>query len=110
MNENSHPLVTEVHQTKPRSGIMLRITTEKKRSKVVLTVEGRLTGQTVPTLEQCSREPRAASPGEKVRINLCGGTFIHSGGKALPKEIHGQRGRPTAVRCLHGTVIQGSRR
>ncbi len=106
MNENSHPLVTEVHQTKPRPGIMLRITTEKKRSKVVLTVEGRLTGQTVPTLEQCWRELRAASPGEKVGINLCGVTFIDAAGKALLKEIHGQGGRLTADGCLNEAIIK----
>src|SRR5258707_4915157 len=98
MKENSHPLVTEVHQTKPRPGIMLRITTEKKRSKVVLTVEGRLTGQTVPTLEQCWRELRAASPGGKGGINPFGGPFISPPRQALPKGIPGPGRAPTCAR------------
>src|SRR5260370_7443142 len=85
---------------------MLRITTEKKRYDVVLTVEGRLSGQTVPRLEQCWRELRAASPGEKFGINLCGVTFIDAAGKALLKEIHGQGGRLTADGCLNEAIIK----
>ncbi len=47
---------------------MLRITTQKKRGKTVLNIEGRLAGPLVGTLEQCWRELRAASPNEKVHL------------------------------------------
>ena len=59
MNENLHMVVNDVHQTQHQTDIMLRISTEKKRCKVLLTVEGRLAGQTVPTLEQFWRELRS---------------------------------------------------
>jgi outer membrane protein len=85
---------------------MLRISTHKKRLKVVLTVEGRLAGQTVPTLEQFWRELRAASPDEKFSIDLCGVTFIDAAGKALLKEIHSQGGRLTAEGCLNQAIIR----
>jgi len=64
---------------------MLRITSEKKRGRVVLTVEGRLTGPRVGTLEQCWRELRAASANEKFSLNLCGVSFIDAAGKMLLK-------------------------
>jgi outer membrane protein TolC/ABC-type transporter Mla MlaB component len=85
---------------------MLRISTEKKRCKVLLTVEGRLTGQTAPTLEQFWREVRAAAPKEKFNVNLCGVTFIDAAGKALLKEIHNQGGRLSADGCLNQEIIK----
>ncbi|PYT72172.1 MAG: hypothetical protein DMG42_15045 [Acidobacteria bacterium] len=50
--------------------LMLRITTQKKRGKTLLSIEGRLAGPLVGTLEQCWRELRAAAPGEKLHLNL----------------------------------------
>ena len=65
MNENSHRVGTEVHPTLPfNRSTMFRISTQKKRCKVLLTIEGRLAGESVGTLEQCWRELRAASPTE----------------------------------------------
>ena len=58
------------------SSPMLRITTEKKKGRTVLSVEGRLSGPRVPMLEQCWREMRADSPDEKFQVNLCGVRFI----------------------------------
>ena len=57
-----HRVVNDVLETHNHTDIMLRISTEKRRCKVLLTVEGRLAGQTVPTLEQFWRELRSASP------------------------------------------------
>src|SRR2546430_59690 len=48
--------------------LMLRITTQKKRGKTLLSIEGRLAGPLVGTLEQCWRELRAAAPGEKLHL------------------------------------------
>src|ERR1700745_3829982 len=81
--------------------LMLRITTHKKRGKVLLTVEGRLAGESVSTLEQCWRELRASSPNEKCQVDLCGASFIDSAGKTLLKEIHAQGGRLVAAGCLN---------
>jgi outer membrane protein TolC/ABC-type transporter Mla MlaB component len=85
---------------------MLRVTTEKKRGKTVLSVEGRLAGPWVATLEQCWRELRAASPGEKFYIDLCGVSFIDAGGKVLLKEIHREAGQFIAEGCLNQAIVR----
>ena len=85
---------------------MLRITTEKRRGKVFLSVEGKLTGPWVAALEQCWRELRAASPHEKFLVNLCGVSFIDAAGKVLLKEIHRQGGQLLAEGCLNQAIVQ----
>jgi outer membrane protein len=107
MNENLHPLVDQVHLlgsvcTRP----MLRITSQKKRGRVTITVEGRLTGPWVGTLEQCWRELRAASPDEKFCLDLCAVSFIDPAGKTLLKEIHRQGGQLVAEGCLNQAIVR----
>src|SRR5205823_14721942 len=85
---------------------MLRITTEKKRAKTVLSVEGRLAGPLVSTLEQCWRELKAASPQEKLYVNLCGVSFIDAAGKMLLKEMHRQGGQLVAEGCLNQAIVK----
>jgi outer membrane protein len=86
-----------------KAGTMLRITIEKKRSKTVLSVEGRLAGPWVGTLEQCWRE---RVPGEKFNVDLCGVSFIDAAGKVLLKEIHQQGGKLIAEGCLNQAIVQ----
>jgi outer membrane protein len=105
--ENSARLASEVHQTSlSGSYSMLRITTENKRGKVVLTVEGRLASHTVATLEQCWRELRSASPDAKFCVNICAVTFIDGAGKSLLKEIHREGGRLVAEGCLNEAIVK----
>jgi outer membrane protein len=85
---------------------MLRITSEHKRGKLVLTVEGRLAGPFVATLEQCWRELRSTSPDERCSINLCGVSYIDPAGKTLLKEIHRQGGQLLAEGCLNQAIIR----
>jgi outer membrane protein len=85
---------------------MLRITTEKKRAKTVVSVEGRLAGPLVSTLEQCWRELKAASPQERFYINLCGVSFIDAAGKMLLKEMHHQGGQLVAQGCLNQAIVK----
>jgi outer membrane protein len=85
---------------------MLRITTEKKRSKTVLSVEGRLAGALVATLEQCWKELRAAAPHEKFYVNLCGVSFIDAAGKMLLQEMHRQGGQLVAEGCLNQAIVK----
>src|SRR5467141_3936656 len=85
---------------------MLRVTTERRRSKTVLSVEGRLAGPWVGALEQCWRELHSASPREKFHIDLCGVSFIDASGKVLLKEIHRQGGRLIAEGCLNQAVVR----
>jgi outer membrane protein TolC len=86
-----------------RGVTMLRITTEKKRGKTVLSVEGRLAGPWVGALEQCWR---ARAPEEKFSVDLCGVSFIDAAGKVLLKEIHQQGGRLIAEGCLNQAIVQ----
>jgi ABC-type transporter Mla MlaB component len=85
---------------------MLRISTVKKRRKITLSVEGRLAGPSVGTLEQCWRELRAASTDEKFSVNLCGVSFIDAAGKVLLKEIHRQGGQLLAEGCLNQAIVR----
>src|SRR5882762_244346 len=85
---------------------MLRVTTEKKRGKTALAVEGRLAGPWVGALEQCWRELHAASPAEKLQIDLCGVSFIDAAGKFLLKEIHRQGGQLIAEGCLNQAIVR----
>jgi outer membrane protein len=84
---------------------MLRITTETKRGKVILSVEGRLAGQWVAALEQCWRELLAATPRHKFSINLCGVSFIDNAGKVLLREMHGLGGELIAEGCLNQAIV-----
>src|SRR5712675_1486200 len=85
---------------------MLRITTEKKRSKTVLSVEGRLACALVSTLEQCWKELKAAAPHERFYVNLCGVSFIDAAGKMLLKEMHRQGGQLVAEGCLNQAIVK----
>jgi outer membrane protein len=93
-------------QTSNRTELMLRVTSEKKRGKMILSVEGRLAGPWVAALEQCWRELRASSPQEKFHVDLCGVSFIDSAGKVLLKEIHQQGGHLLAEGCLNQAIVK----
>jgi outer membrane protein TolC/ABC-type transporter Mla MlaB component len=82
---------------------MLRITTEKKRGKTILSVEGKLAGPWVAALEQCWKE---RAQGEKYSVDLCGVSFIDAGGKVLLKEIYRQGGKLAAEGCLNEAIVQ----
>jgi len=84
---------------------MLRISTEVRRGKTVLNVEGRLTGAAVATLEQCWRELRAAQPDAKFGVNLCEVSFIDESGRMLLKELHSQGAHLTAEGCLNQAIV-----
>jgi outer membrane protein len=85
---------------------MLRITTENKKGKLVLCVEGRLAGQWVGALEQCWRELLAATPRQKFSIDLCGVSYIDSAGKILLREMHGLGGELIAEGCLNQAIVK----
>lgn len=107
INKNSFPLEHVMHLIlAEESSIMLRITTEKKRGRTVLSVEGRLSGPRVSMLEQCWRELRAGAPDEKFHVNLCGVTFIDNAGKVLLKAIHSEGGQLIAEGCLNQAIVR----
>src|SRR5271170_5399591 len=107
MNRYSCTLESRMHMLHQTGDVsLLRITTEQKRGKLVLSVEGRLAGQWVAALEQCWRDLRASSPGGKFSINLCGVSFIDAAGKVLLKEIHSQGGHLLAEGCLNQAIVR----
>src|SRR5258707_5401872 len=87
------------------SSPMLRITTEKKKGRTVLSVEGRLSGPRVPMLEQCWREMRADAPDEKFQVNLCGVTFIDGAGKILLRAMYSEGAQLLAEGCLNQAIV-----
>ena len=84
---------------------MLRITTETKRAKTVITVEGRIVGPQVATLEHCWRELFANAPKQKYVVNLCGVSFIDKAGKVLLQEMHRLGAEFQAVGCLNQAIV-----
>jgi outer membrane protein len=88
------------------SQFMLRVTTEKKRGRVLLNIEGRLAGESVAALEQCWRELQEASPKEKFQVHLCDVSYVDAAGKALLKEIHRQGAQLVAEGCLNQAIVR----
>jgi outer membrane protein len=84
---------------------MLRISTETKRGKTVLTIEGRIAGASVGTVELCWRELLAASPRQKFLVDLCGVSFIDKAGKILLSEMHRLGAEFQAEGCLNQAII-----
>src|ERR1700688_3325655 len=84
---------------------MLRITTENRRGKLFLSVEGSLSGPRVATLEQCGRELSATAPRPKFCMHLCGVSFIDNAGKVLLKEIYRQGAELLAEGCLNQAIV-----
>jgi len=104
--QNSHSLDFSLLLTPPEEiPDMLRITTETKRGRLTLSVEGRLAGPWVAALEQCWRELQTASPSQKFSINLCGVSFIDNAGKVLLKEMHRLGGELIAEGCLNQAIV-----
>ncbi len=85
---------------------MLRITTETKRTRTILTIEGRIAGPSVGTIEQCWRELYAATPKQKFLVNLCGVSFIDNAGKVLLREMHRLGAEFQAEGCLNQAIVE----
>src|SRR2546429_7858494 len=97
INTFLHRMVIIMHlQVKSGAASMLRITTETKRGKIFLSVEGRLAGPWVAALEQCWRELGAGLPRGEFHLNFFGGSFSDGAGKGLLEGIHRQGGRVSA--------------
>ena len=84
---------------------MLRITTETKRGKTLLRLEGKIAGPHVATLEQCWRELTGATPKGKFSVDLCGVSYIDSAGKALLREMHRLGADFFAEGCLNQAIV-----
>jgi outer membrane protein len=84
---------------------MLRISTETKRTKTILTIEGRIAGPSVGTVEQCWRELLAASPKQKFIIDVCGVSFIDNAGKVLLREMHRLGAEFQVEGCLNQAIV-----
>lgn len=97
------PSLLSIRETETTA--MLRITTETKRGKTILSIEGRVAGPQVATLEHCWRELYAASPKQKFFLDLCGVSFIDNSGKVLLREIHRLGAELHAEGCLNQAIV-----
>ena len=84
---------------------MLRITTENRKGKTLLRLEGKIAGPHVATLEQCWRELAGATPKTKFSVDLCGVSYIDSAGKALLREMHRLGADFLAEGCLNQAIV-----
>jgi len=84
---------------------MLRITSEKDRDSVRLTLEGSLTGPWVNELEHEWRtiQPAGAIP---VVVDLTGVTFVGEEGKAVLKQLWRDGAQFIATGCCIGHLIE----
>jgi outer membrane protein len=106
-NMNAHSLAQSLLIfLKVETTDMLRITTETKRGKTILGVEGRIAGPQVSTLEQCWRELHASSPKQRFSVNLCGVSFIDNAGKVLLREMHQSGAELHAEGCLNEAIVE----
>jgi len=106
VNRIQHCLAFAVHPHGASVRIpMLRITTEIKRGKLFITVEGTLSGPRVATLEQCWRELYATTPRPKFCVNLCGVSYIGDTGRVLLTEMHHQGAELMAEGCLNQAIV-----
>src|SRR5258708_35224382 len=88
IKEHLHRMVTIMLQhTAGGTESMLRITTEKKRGKTILSVEGRLAGPSGGTLGQSWGGRRSSSPPGEVHGEPCCVGFIDRAGEEMLKEI-----------------------
>ena len=84
---------------------MLRITTENKKGKTLIRLEGKIAGPHVATLEQCWRELTGAAPKVKFSVDLCGVSYIDNRGKALLREMHRLGADFLAEGCLNQAIV-----
>ena len=84
---------------------MLRITTENKKGKTLLRLEGKIAGPHVAALEQCWRELSVATPKSRFSVDLCGVSYIDSAGKALLREMHRLGADFLAEGCLNQAIV-----
>jgi outer membrane protein len=91
--------------TRQQEAIMLRISTETKRTRTIVTIEGRIAGASVATVEQCWRELFAASPKQKFIVNLGGVSFIDNAGKVVLREMHRLGAEFQAEGCLNQAIV-----
>lgn len=105
--KRSTAMVTQMHATnRGKCPDMLRVTTEKKRGRIVLNIEGRLAGESVATLQECWRELQAGSPSEKLQVHLCDVSFIDAQGKGLLANLYEQGAQLVAEGCLNQAIVR----
>jgi len=85
---------------------MLRITTENRKGKPLIRLEGKIAGPHVATLEQCWRELAGAIPKAKFSVDLRGVSYIDSAGKALLREMHRLGANFLAEGCLNQAIVK----
>ena len=87
---------------------MLRVTRIEEGSKIVLIVEGKLTGATQQPLVELMQGLTAGEGGiQSIVVDLMGVTSIDLEGKRLLKELHLRGASLRAKGCLNRAIVEG---
>jgi hypothetical protein len=83
---------------------MLKITTQIDDAAAVFELEGKLAGPWVQELEGCWR--KVANSDRRVRVLLCGVTFIDDKGRELLADMYRRGAELVAEGCMNKAVVE----
>jgi hypothetical protein len=81
---------------------MLKITTQTDSQRVILDLEGKLTGPWVQELADCWR---GCSTDRNISVLLCAVTFIDNRGKDLLAQMYRQGVKLVAEGCMNKAIV-----
>jgi len=84
---------------------MLRITTEKKKGRTVLNVEGRFIWSPRANAGNSAGGDAGRFAGRKFQVNLCGVRFNRRSGKDLLKAMYSEGAQLLAEGCLNQAIV-----
>ena len=85
---------------------MLRITNASRPGGMTVVLEGRLAGPWVDEVSRCWRTfLTRRQPGDSIRVELDGVTFIDAAGKALLRTMHENGAALTASGCMNCAIL-----
>ncbi|HEU4341658.1 MAG TPA: hypothetical protein VFU31_08820 [Candidatus Binatia bacterium] len=83
---------------------MLKITTQIDAAAAVFELEGKLAGPWVQELAACWR--KVANSDRRVRVLLCGVTFIDDQGRELLADMYRRGAELVAEGCMNKAVVE----
>jgi hypothetical protein len=91
---------------------MLKITVDETNQLTKLKVEGKLSGPWVEELERVwgASTPEGAKKGLQLAVDICGVTFIDTGGRELLARMYRQGVQLLASGCMNRSIVEGIKR
>ena len=85
---------------------MIRINRIHENTRVLLIVEGSLSGAWVDELEKCWRDAKRSAPEEQIRIELSGVNYIDENGRRLLKCMFSEGAELLATGVMTKGIIE----